>query len=76
MKTLNIDFKEGNQQDCPDGHAAGNCDTGKYRFIVYDTSVYTMKQILANFQKTRKPLIGTYNAEKKILITNEKTYTV
>lgn len=71
---LKIEFCQGNEQENPEGHLTHNID--KFKYIIYDTEVYSMKQILSNFEQSQKPLIGTYSAQRNILITNEKTYTV
>jgi len=73
---LRIEFMEGDETSLPEGHLADHAGTGKYRYIVYDTELFSMADILDFFQRSQKPLIGTYYPKRNILITNEKTYTL
>lgn len=74
---FNVDCIEGDMQSRPDGHADASLNVKKYKFAVYDTSCYTISRILQNFE-TRPGicLLGTYYPKRRILITNQRTFTL
>lgn len=74
---FNVDCLEGDMQSRPEGHAEASLNAEKYKFAVYDTSCYSISRILQNFETLPGVcLLGTYYPKRRILITNQRTFTL
>lgn len=74
---FNVDCLEGDMHSRPEGHADAALDVKKYKFAVYDTSCYTTSRILQNLEaRPGACLLGTYYPKRRILITNQRTFTL
>lgn len=74
--SLDVDYIDADENDCPEGHNSLTQATSGYTHIIYDTNNYSLKNILHIFesQKSRKSHIGTFYPERGILITGSKVY--
>ena len=76
-KGLECELQEGNRTTLPAGHLSLSFDRSRRIFVVYDVHAYAYGDIFSLFAKRPQAnvLMGMYDKETKVMITEDDIYT-